>query len=476
METDNTNRVSIDFCQDKNGEYMKSKIFKYIILLILTAVSAGAEEETVRSFEIKGYIENNNIISTYTQQDLPDIFKKNELHNKIDIRYGTGDIYGVLISHQYAVSSFINKNYSYNDSFRVSRNGKISDKSYEFNFNEAYVNAAFPVARLRAGNQIYGWGTADVFNPTSYFNPMDLREFIYKNDDERVSGIPSLSAIWFIGDYTLETVFAPVQVASEIQTGKAYWAIRDKKGPFPILVENPEPISADLENFGYGMRFSGTFFGVDASATAYYGPDREPLMRPSRTSIEPDCPVSIVVQPEYRMTAAAGFDMSANFDPFVIQAEVSYSPYRFGVEDQSYGADLSLPFEVVKNRTLTYTIGANYFIPMKKIFSWHTGTAVLTAEWMQVINSNDEVMAPLLTDILSTRFEDTFFDDRLKFSVTAMGNIKNYGMSIFSKAGWDFQNGFSLEAAYVYIRGEDGSVFGYYDDNDHVSVRCRYEY
>lgn len=455
---------------------MKRIIFIYIALILNTTIHAAGEEESPRSFEFRGYIENSNIISTYRDQDLPDIFKKNELHSKLNFRYGTDEIYGVIIPNQYALSSSLNKNYPYSGSLNVSRNGKISGRNYELNFNEAYINATFPIARIRAGNQIYGWGTADVFNPTSYFNPMDLREFIFKNEDERVSGVPSLSAMWFIGDYTLETVFAPVQVASEIQTGSGFWAINEKKGPFPVIIENPEPLASSPEYFGYGMRFSGTFFGVDASASAYYGPDREPLMRPTRTVIESGEPVSILIEPEYRMTAAAGFDLSANFDPFVIQAEASFSPYRYGVADQPYNSSMTFPFDVVKNRTFTYTIGANYFIPMKKVFNWHTGTAVLTAEWMQIINSNQEVMDPLLTDIISTRFEDTFFEDRLKFSITAMADVKNNGMSIFSKTGWDFQNGFFIEFSYIYIRGEDGSVFGYYNDNDHVNVRCRYEF
>jgi hypothetical protein len=447
-------------------------ITAFIMMLIIPA----AAEEGNNTFGIKGFVESENIISTYKDQELPDIFKKNEIHSRIELRYGSEDIYGMIISHQYAMSSAINKDYPYSTSFKVTRNGRISGKNYEMNINEAYINATFPAARLRAGNQVYGWGTADVFNPTSYFNPMDLREFIFRDEDERVFGIPSVSAMWFIGSFTLETVFVPFQVASEIQTGANYWAIKDKKGPFPLIVDNPDPLSVKTQNAGYGMRFSGTFFGIDASASAYYGPDREPLMRPVKTVIEPDKPVSILIEPEYRMTAAAGFDMSANLDPFVIQGEVCYAPYRFGVVDQPYDANISLPFDVERNETLTYTIGGNYFIPFKKIFPWHTGTAVLTAEWMQIINSNSAIMDPLLTDIISTRFEDTFFDDSLKFSVTMMIDTYKNGMSIFPKAAWDFQNGLSLDISYVYIKGSNGSVFGYFDDNDHVSVRCRYAF
>ena len=288
---------------------MNTRNFLYTVLFLSLIVPAAAEEGS-SSLDIKGFIENENIISTYTQQNLADIFKKNELHNKLEIRTGREDLYAFVIMNLYATPVIINKDYPYSPSFKISRNGRISGESYEMNFNEAYINATYPVVRLRAGNQVYGWGTADVFNPTSYFNPMDLREFIFKDEDERVFGVPSLSAMWFIGDYTLETVVVPVQVPSEIQTSTSYWAIKEQKGPFPVVVETPEALPAELKYAGYGMRFSGTFFGVDSSLSAYYGPDREPLMRPTRTIINSDMPVSILVEPEYRMMAAAGFDMS----------------------------------------------------------------------------------------------------------------------------------------------------------------------
>ncbi len=454
---------------------MNIKCFIYTVLALTLAIPAGAEDQS-STFGIKGYIENENIISTYTRQDRADIFKKNELHSKFELKYGTENIYGTIITHQYVIPSIINKDYPYSSSFKISRNGQISDKSYELNMNEAYINATFPAVRIRAGNQIYGWGTADVFNPTSYFNPMDLRELIFRSEDESVSGVPSLSTMWFIGSYTLEAVIVPVHIPSQIQTGDNYWAIKEKKGPFPVILDNPEPLPVKVENAGYGMRFSGTFFGIDSSISGYYGPDKEPLMRPNRTIIEPDKPVSILVKPEYRMMAAAGFDFSANFDPLVLQGEIVYAHYRFGVVDQPYDANISLPFEVERNRTVTYTIGANYFIPMSRLFSWHTGNAVLTAEWMQIINTNSSVTEPLLTDIISSRLEDSFLEDRLKFSITMLADIKKSGITVFPKIAWDFQNGLTLELSYVYIDGEKDSVFGYFKNNDHISARCRYAF
>ena len=59
------------------------------------------------------------------------------------------------------------------------------------------------------------------------------------------------------------------------------------------------------------------------------------------------------------------------------------------------------------------------------------------AETIDVLNDINARL-PLLTDIFSTRLEDTFLDDSLKFSVTLMRDVKKSGMTVFSKAGWDF--------------------------------------
>ena len=50
------------------------------------------------------------IIESISQNKF-NIFIKNEIHNKIELRDGTEDFFGIIISHQYAIPSFINKNY-----------------------------------------------------------------------------------------------------------------------------------------------------------------------------------------------------------------------------------------------------------------------------------------------------------------------------------------------------------------------------
>ena len=144
---------------------------------ILPAMDEEDSEDTSApaGFEISGFISNKNIISTYTEQEPGDINRKNELRANIKLKSGSDDFYLFLNTNQYIIPLAINDEFRYSENFRIGRNGTISGTFYEMNAREFYVNLAFEKIRLRAGNQVYGWGTADVFNPTSYFNPQDLR-------------------------------------------------------------------------------------------------------------------------------------------------------------------------------------------------------------------------------------------------------------------------------------------------------------
>ncbi|HOP64225.1 MAG TPA: hypothetical protein PK358_07075 [Spirochaetota bacterium] len=433
-------------------------------------------DEPVSTLDITGFVENENIISTYTEQESAEISKKNEIRNNLKIRYGTEYFYLKIVSDQYVTAAPVNEEYRYSDSLSLGRNGRVSGEFYEINPRELYFNASFSRFRVRAGNQIYGWGTADVFNPTSYFNPYDLRELVFKDDNELKSGVPSLSTLVFLGDCTLELVYVPVHIPSLFAEQDDYWAFHYREGPFPVYVKNSEGMELSPGNSGYGARFGGTFSGIDSSVSGYYGPDRDPLLRPYRTVVEPNEPVSIEVVPEYYKTLYVGGDISMKFDRFTVQGEVSFSPNKKAVVDQSYTIDMDLPFVVTETKALSYSAGFNYYIPVSQFIKGHEGTAVFTAEWMQTVYYKEGLMKPFLTDILSCRVEDAYLGDRLKPSVTVVYDTAKKGLAVMPKVKWDFQNGFSVDVSYCYIRGRDGSVIGYFRDNDFISLRGRYAF
>jgi len=457
----------------------------FMVLFALLSMTKGlyaTDEDTTETatssarFEISGFIAIKNIISTLPEQDFNDINRKNELRSSVNIRYGTDDLYINLVSNQYIIPLPINEEFRYYREFTAGRNGTLSGSFYEVNFREAYANISFEKARFRAGNQVYRWGTADVFNSTSYFNPYDLREILFKNDDELKQGVPSFSAMLFPGFCTIEIVFSPVHIPSRFAEADNFWEITYIEGPFPVHVINSDGMSIRAENFAYGGRVSGTVAGMDMSLSAYHGPDREGLMRPMRTVLTPGEPVSVEVMPEYHLVTSFGADASIRFDSFVLQAEASYTPHKTVCIDQPFTTGMVLPFETAEVRALTYSAGFNYFIPLSSLLEGHNGTTVFTAEWMQARYFGRGLMKPMLTDIITARLEDTFFEDRLKPSVTAIWDTKNSGAAFSAKLTWDFQNGFSVNAEYWNITGSNKSILGYFRENDFISIGGRYEY
>ncbi|HSV95676.1 MAG TPA: DUF1302 family protein [Spirochaetota bacterium] len=431
--------------------------------------------------DFKGFAELRTLVHAITEQEAPDAVKKRELRLNFDVKYGPDDLYlratGNVYGNAGLAADSLDAEYAFAENARVRRNLAVSDRSAEASFRELYVNKSFGNIRLRAGNQIYGWGTADVFNPTSYFNPFDLREALFRADDELKAGVPSLSGMFFIGDATLEVVVVPVHIPMLLAPVGNFWEIRYREGPFPVSIEEPGGLPATFANAAAGARYAASVAGVDFAASVYRGPDREPVFRPMRTLIAPNEPVTILVRPEYHSVTMAGVDFSLNFDRVVVQAEAVYSPDKAGVVGQVYTPQVRFPFEVRTGHFVSYSAGFNYFIPLGLLLEGHEGETVLTVEWNQSRYFDDGIMPPLITDVLAVRLQDEFLGGRMKTTFTLLWDAHTGAMVLWPSLGWDFLNGLSVEIAYVSISARSGterSIFSFYNDNDIITARVRY--
>jgi len=166
-------------------------LFWAIVTVIMSRVAFAQEAFSLLTVEdkptlsMKGFVEIDTTTSTYPHQETRDIFKKDELKINATIKYGKDTLYVYTDTNAYMLPNLINKNinpdYTYTSKSQILQNGTITSGNAEINFRECYVNWEIGSVRLRAGNQIIAWGTADAFNPTSYFNAYDLREFLFKD-------------------------------------------------------------------------------------------------------------------------------------------------------------------------------------------------------------------------------------------------------------------------------------------------------
>jgi len=103
-------------------------------------------------------------------------------------------------------------------------------------------------------------------------------------------------------------------------------------------------------------------------------------------------------------------------------------------------------------------------------------------EWYQAKYFDDAIFPPFITDFLTSRLQDNYFDDRIHISLTNVVETRRSGIIWWPEVDYDFQNGFKVELGYVSIDGtgkgdvDDDSIFYYYRDNDFIMVNFRYEF
>jgi len=107
-------------------------------------------------------------------------------------------------------------------------------------------------------------------------------------------------------------------------------------------------------------------------------------------------------------------------------------------------------------------------------------------EWQEPWYSNEKVMKPFLSKVILFRFEEICFDSRLKITISYLTEVNKKAHVTRPEIKYDFQNGFSLKAAYIYIKAESGSdsilpdddtsIVYFLRDRDMGTFSARYEF
>ena len=466
-------------------------LFWAIVTVIMSRVAFAQEAFSLLTVEdkptlsMKGFVEIDTTTSTYPHQETRDIFKKDELKINATIKYGKDTLYVYTDTNAYMLPNLINKNinpdYTYTSKSQILQNGTITSGNAEINFRECYVNWEIGSVRLRAGNQIIAWGTADAFNPTSYFNAYDLREFLFKDEDSELKmAVPALSMLLTLGNHTLELVVTPLHVPLRMPATGSFWQLNVKEGPFPVTIAQPQALPFDIGNAGVGARYYHNITGFDVHLSAYHGPDTQPYLLPVKTILEPNAPVSILVEPRYAIVDMAGTAISKAYKDFVFQLEAVYSPNKTGVVNvKDFSAvplQTLLPYSTRKSHFVTYSAGFNYFIPIREYFKEHEGQCVFTFEWSQSHFFDSELMKPMLSDIVVLRLQDSFFNDKLDVKVSSFIEKQTGSYMAMPSMSYRFDSGLRFEVTYIYLHMTRDSYFAGYNDNDCVTGRVSYEF
>jgi len=449
-------------------------------MIVIADDDSGAEID----FQSSGFIEFNCLVNTIADQDFSDALKKNELRYHMELKYGTQNLYLFATPDFHYNPNLYDKDpapYAYSGEQKIANNLRISDTEYEIAVNELYINYMIYPVRLRLGNQLYKWGTADVINPTAYFAPYDFREFLFRDDDEFNQGVPSFSAMYFNDNFTAELVLSFLHVPTLFAPNGNFWSLDMPDDVFNIIIPEGQSLDPEASNAGFGVRFAKTLFQTDLSLSYYHAPDRDPVLVPESVAFVPNEPLSIIMDPRYYVVNTFGADASKGIGNFTIQFEAAYTPDKYGFvnQDLSDPSSIQWPFEVRKSGNLAYTAGFNYFIPIQAIFENHSGDLVFTMDWYQSRYFDDDLYGAYLTDLLTFRLQDSFLDGRLNVQFTTMFDTQNDGTILWPEIEYDFQNGLSIRLAYADIYGDSDNeriepLFYHFKNNDFITLKVRY--
>lgn len=459
-------------------------IIMCLSLPVIAIADDDAGSESGVDFQSFGFIEFDGLVNTLTDQDFSDAVKKNEFRYHLEMKYGTNNLYIFMMPDFYYDPNLFDQDpapYRYSGKQRIANNLRISGSDYEIALNELYINYLIYPLRLRLGNQLISWGTADVINPTSYFTPYDFREFLFRDDDEFKQGVPSLSAMYFNDNFTLELVLSFLHVPTLFAPSGNFWSLDMRDDVFNIIIPEGQSLDPDASNAGFGARISKTLFQTDFSLSYYHGPDNDPVLVPDSVLFVPNEPLSITMNPQYHVVNTFGVDASMGIGDFTFQLEAAYTPDKHGAVNQDLNdpAAIQWPFQVRTSEYIAYAAGFNYFIPISAIFESHTGDLVFTLDWYQSRYSDDELYGSYVNDLLTLRLQDSFLDGRLNVQFTSIFETQNNGTIFWPEIEYGFNNGLSIKLAYADINGDLNSeriepLFYHFRDNDFVTLKIRY--
>ena len=451
----------------------------YLITFAILLMSSQALSSNL-SFD--GFVEFENITNIYSDEDsayedteYEDSFpaNKNELRTHLNSKYEKNRIHFHASQDLYLMTSLfeneVSSKYVYNDEFDVTRNLTLTSKNVELISNELYIGYSGDIFRVRLGNQVFHWGSANTYSPTSYFNPYDTREFLVRSEDEIFMGIPSLSILAANVDSAFEFVFAPIPVTSRNALNTSFWSVDIDNYLLPVVVKDAKEMAIEPENFGYGLRVSDHSGPLETALSFFHGPDNLQLYVPTQTEIVKDDlgnnETVVVLEPQNFIVNTIGADFNLTFDDLSFQGELAYILNKSGVKIDEDITETELPAPVEQSKFYATAIGFNYVLPF--YYKEHDHQFLLFSEYYNGQYEDKTLLSLPLSNILTSGLRLNLLDDRLKTDLAFINDFNSKGEMISLKLSYLFLNGLQIQMDYNHFDGvvkqenELASVFYY---------------
>jgi hypothetical protein len=340
-------------------------------------------------------------------------------------------------------------------------------KSHDWTFQEAYIDYYSKLLDIRFGKQIIAWGKADEINPTDVLNPQNLAN-ITEDKSVRKIGLLCLKTDWKFSDYVLEGIWKPEFQEMQIPSLNSRWAFFS----LPGVTELPSPSYPDNElgDTEWALKLSRTFSMYDFSVSYFDGWDN--IFTPNLV-FNSDTQQIELDELVFHRTKMFGADFAGSIRSVGVWGEFAY----FRTEDTE-GTD-----STIKNPYLQYVVGADY------TFGYNiTANVQYFQQYITKIDddaeetSEEDMISKLgigmpLQQAVSLRIAKKFGEgDVHKLELFGLYDLKHQGMMLQPKLVISPEDALSLEIGTVIYDGDEESIFGRFDANDEVYLKCTYSF
>ena len=427
-------------------------------------------EAAGEKWDIFGYFESENFFSIgkFTDGERPhqnDIVKFEE-RARLNTKYGNDFFYGK--------ASF--------DAYLYAHQNKIKPprKSGTVDVHEFYV-AYGEKLQLKAGKQVFNWGSADVFRIVNYSDQKDLRELFLIDEDERYRGVYALDIKYLFSDYSFEAFVIPSS-ARQLLPGKGtFWEMKPKtEAGLPIIVISPDTEKSLSKNASYGMRSGGTFGPVDMYLSYFQGENNQMIFYPEiYWKLPLILPWLIVMNPDFSRVNKIGLDFAVNIQKLALRGEAVYTPDQPAIPESTIASNilwLSSTDIITRPRMervpyFSYTIGADYNL-------WgEYGLFLVEYSSSHFIANDNKYQKDFFSNILFIALEDKFYESRLKVGANFMLRLSNDGGWVPGlNIAYDFKNGIIVSAGFMLIYGQEDEMLSMYENHDIFYAKARIEF
>lgn len=403
---------------------------------------------------------------------------KLESRGRLDAKYGTPAYFAKTVMDVYFYPYKENENPEEPEWENPRDSGSIE-------IQELYLKGGNKF-QFKIGKQLFSWGTADMFQITNYFDQPDQREYFAVDKDERYEGIPAVSFMLLIGNFSIEAAGTPVHNPALLPEDNNFWhsdpdPVTTPMGELPVVIKQSETLPANGENASFGVRTGGTIKDLDFHFSYFNGINSNIIYRPELTGTS-TTDMLIELRPYYDRIQAFGFDSAFIISKLSVRAEAFYSHNMIAVKEtdqaalQNGIAEITIAgstdteiSDVERAPYFSYTAGADYNL-------WGNNGLILI-EWMQgrYLRDRDEYIEPLINEMLLIRIQDKFFNESLEAEIAAIlrPDGTDTGYALTGELTYDFKNGLTIGAGGIFFTGKEDELFSLFNDKDMVFLKAR---